>query len=71
MFSSLASGMPGPSSSTANSTTLPVVRARTQDDSDGWQGVAQRLTGKGKPIPYRSVRTLLRTSYAHWARPLD
>ncbi|WP_340648293.1 hypothetical protein [Pseudoxanthomonas winnipegensis] len=48
-----------------------VVRARTQDDSDGWQGVAQRLTGKGKPIPYRSVRTLLRTSYAHWARPLD
>lgn len=48
-----------------------VVRARTQDDSDGWQGVAQRLAGKGKPIPYRTVRTLLRTSYSHWARPLD
>ena len=48
-----------------------VVRARAQDASDGWQGVAQRLAGKGKPLPHRAVRTLLRTSYAHWARPLD
>lgn len=48
-----------------------VVRARAQDASDGWQGVTQRLAGKGKPLPHRAVRTLLRTSYAHWARPLD
>ncbi|SEM57543.1 hypothetical protein SAMN05428989_4092 [Pseudoxanthomonas sp. GM95] len=48
-----------------------VVRARSQDAEDGWKGVASRVAGTGKPIPTRALRELLRTSYAHWDRPLN
>ncbi|MET1023005.1 MAG: hypothetical protein ABWX87_01720 [Pseudoxanthomonas sp.] len=48
-----------------------VVRARTQDAQDGWKGVASRVAGTGKPVPMRALRDLLRTSYAHWDRPLE
>jgi hypothetical protein len=48
-----------------------VVRARTRDAEDGWKGIAGRVAGEGKPIPTRALRELLRSSYAHWDRPLD
>jgi len=47
-----------------------VVRARARDDEDGWRGVAERLAPEQR-MPVQALRSLLRTSYAHWARPLD
>jgi len=48
-----------------------VVRARALNAEGGWKGVAGRVAGEGKPVPMRTLRSLLRSSYAHWERPLD
>lgn len=51
--------------------TVVRARARARDADGGWQGVARRVAGAGNPVPTQAIRQLLRSSYAHWQRPLD
>lgn len=48
-----------------------VVRARARSPGEDWKDIAAQVAPAGTSVPTRTLRELLRNSYAHWDRPLD